>query len=70
MGFGIYHTSASVVNIIIAFSYGWKLTLVVLALAPILSAATALMTKVSNSISLKIIKFISNPMTKNYMNFS
>ncbi|CAG2164999.1 unnamed protein product [Oppiella nova] len=53
LGFAFYHTSASVTNIIIAFIYGWKLTLVVLAMAPLLGTATAIMTKVQATFARK-----------------
>ncbi len=49
LGFAIYYSSGSVVNLILAFTLGWKLTLVVLAFAPLLAISTGVMTKVSET---------------------
>jgi ABC-type multidrug transport system fused ATPase/permease subunit len=49
LGFAIYYISASVVNLILAFTLGWKLTFVVLAFAPLLAISTGVMTKVSET---------------------
>jgi ABC-type bacteriocin/lantibiotic exporter with double-glycine peptidase domain len=49
LGFAIYYSSGSVVNLILAFIFGWKLALVVLAFAPLLAISTGIMTKVSET---------------------
>jgi ATP-binding cassette subfamily B (MDR/TAP) protein 1 len=46
LGLAIHYLSATVIDLVTAFIYGWKLTLVVLALTPVLAASTAVMTKV------------------------
>ena len=49
LGLAIQSIGAVLVNLGISFYYGWKLTLVVLAIQPFTAIATAIMNKVSNN---------------------
>lgn len=51
LGIFTYLLSSFVSSVIIAFIYGWKLTLVVLSCAPIIIIATAVVAKVQSSLS-------------------
>ncbi|CAG2171456.1 unnamed protein product, partial [Oppiella nova] len=53
LGLAIQTVCAVVLNLIFAFSYGWKLTLVVLAIAPFTAVATGVMNKVQASFARK-----------------
>ncbi|CAG2113799.1 unnamed protein product, partial [Medioppia subpectinata] len=53
LGLAIYSIVAVCLNLILAFIYGWKLTLVVLAISPFTAIATAIMNKVQASFARK-----------------
>ena len=46
LGLAMYSVMAVIVNLVISFVYGWRLTLVVLAITPFTALATAIMNKV------------------------
>lgn len=48
IGIFVYLIMSFVLSVIIAFCYGWKLTLVVLSGAPVIVMATAVVAKVKN----------------------
>ena len=49
LGLAIYHASTAVIAIVVAFAYGWKLTLIIVSLLPFLAFGTSVMNKVSLS---------------------
>lgn len=51
LGIFTYLTTSFISSIIIAFIYGWKLTLIVLSCSPIIIFATAIVAKVQSSLS-------------------